>query len=82
MQNPLLLRTSLRLIRNLRGVPFSTFLNDMQRARLTEELCIKICRLTDFTALYLGALSQGQLFCLSERKIIDAFKQSSILDWS
>lgn len=67
----LILCTVLRLSRNLQKLPFPQHLNDMQKMRLTEELCTVICQGTDFTPLYLHQLTQAQLYSLAERQIID-----------
>ena len=67
----LILCTVLRLSRKLQKLPFPQHLNDMQKMRLTEELCTVICQGTDFTPLYLHQLTQAQLYSLAERQIID-----------
>ena len=68
---PLILRTALRLSRNLQKLPFPQHLNDTQKMRLTEELSTVICQGTDFTPLFLHQLTQAQLYSLAERQIID-----------
>lgn len=67
----LILRTVLRVSRNLQKLPFPQHLNDAQKLRLTEELCTVICQGTDFVPLYLNQLTQAQLYSLAERQIID-----------
>lgn len=66
----LIIRTMLRLSRNLRGIPFPHRLNDVQKAHLTEELCDKICRVLPLSVLRLSTLNQAQLYSLAERQII------------
>ena len=66
----LIIRTILRLSRNLRGLPFPHRLNDAQKMQLTEELCDKICRVLPLSVLRLSSLNQAQLYSLAERQII------------
>ncbi|MBQ9081916.1 MAG: hypothetical protein IJY28_00265 [Clostridia bacterium] len=71
-ETPLIIRSALRLSRNLRGIPFPHRLNDVQKVRLTEELCDKICRVMPLSVLSLGTLNQAQLYSLAERQIIES----------
>lgn len=72
IETTLVLRTTLRLARNLRGIPFPPRLNDAQKAQLTEELCDNIGRALNFSVLRLTTLNQAQLYSLAEQQIIES----------
>lgn len=71
-ENELILRTTLRLSRNLRSIPFPLRLNDVQKTGLTEELCDTICRAMNVSVLPLNTLNQAQLYSLAEQQIIES----------
>lgn len=72
MDTSLIVKATLRMSRNLRGIPFPSRLNEIQKAQLTDELSETICRAMDFSVLSLNQLSQAQLYSLAEQQIIES----------
>ncbi len=66
-----MMHSAVRLSRNLRGIPFPQRLNDLQKARLTEELSESICHAVHTAPLDLSTVSQARLYSLAEQQIID-----------